>query len=700
MKFDLIVITAANEAQARGYRAITAPMRGTLAPEIIVVPDPGGRRVGSLGSTVEVLRKIGGIKSRRVLVCHSGGDSKRLISYAAVGKAFVPVPDGKGGFISLFERIVGNMRSLPLPESGMLVVCGDVAPEFDFKRCSFSGSGVTGVAYYGPVDEGSRHGVYVPEKAGGICRRVAAFLQKPSPATAKAARAVSRGRVAVDTGIMWIDPSTARKMLKAGWKNGDLYDEFARELVSGFAPFKVNIVPECSFFHVGSTRELLERIGGGREWVEACGVPRGEMKLAGRNVVTFVPREYGKVELAEGECLTCLPVDGKWKALRYRVEDDFKTDGKWEALKMGELMKKVDCAKLLALRARRAERVEIELPLRIDLAGGWSDTPPICNDLGGKVFNMAVSLEGIKPVKVSVCRIPVREVRVDSADLGRSGVLKSLAEIRAPKDPSDWCALVKSALTVTGFDFSSGGLDITISANVPKGSGMGTSSILGAALLTALERIAGRGDDWRRISDLTLALEKEMRTGGGWQDQVGGMLAGAKLVSTRRGEEQKIEVKRMGAAAEKAFAAFLEERALLYFTGRKRMARNVLRGVLDFYRENPDDLAREIVLRLKTDAERSFRAVRDGDWDAFCSALNDYWLSKKALDSGSTNPLVELIIARMAPWISAVSLCGAGGGGFMFVIARSKAAKQKIRTSLESHPPIRTGRFYDFRIVQ
>ena len=275
MKFDLIVITAANEAQARGYRAITASMRGKLAPEIVVVPDPGGRRVGSLGSTVEVLRKIGGIRSRRVLVCHSGGDSKRLISYAAVGKAFVPVPDGKGGFISLFERIVGNMQSLPLPGPGMLVVCGDVAPEFDFRLCSFSGSGVTGVAYYGPVDEGSRHGVYVPEKTGGVCRYVAAFLQKPSPETAKAARAVSRGRVAVDTGIMWIDPSTARKMMAAGWKKGDLYDEFARELVSGFAPFRVNIVPECSFFHIGSTRELLERIGGGESWVEACEVPRG-----------------------------------------------------------------------------------------------------------------------------------------------------------------------------------------------------------------------------------------------------------------------------------------------------------------------------------------------------------------------------------------------------------------------------------------
>lgn len=700
MKFDLIVITAANEEQARGYRLLAEPFRGVLAPEIAVVPDPGGRRVGSLGSTVEVLRRIGGVASRRVLVCHSGGDSKRLPAYAAIGKAFVPVPDGRGGFVSLFERIVANMQSLRLPREGMLVVCGDVAPEFDFAACAFSRKGVTGIAYYGSTDEGSRHGVYVPAGSlSGICRRVDAFLQKPSPAVAKAAGAVKRGKVAVDTGIMWIDSAVAAKMLEAGWESGDLYDEFTRSLVEGFAPFHVNVVPSCSLFHIGTTRELLERIGEGGVWVEACAVPRADMKLGGKNVVTFVPRGYGKVELAEGECLTCLPVGKKWVEIRYRVEDDFKADGKWEKFNMGELMKKTDRAKLLSLRREEEDgAVEVELPLRIDLAGGWSDTPPICNVLGGKVLNMAVSLEGVKPVKVSVRRIAEREVRVESSDLGRSGILKTLKEIRAPKDPADWCALVKSALTVTGFDFTSGGLEISISANVPKGSGMGTSSILGAALLTALERVAGRAADWRRVAALTLALEKEMATGGGWQDQVGGLLGGVKLVSTQPGEKQSIQVRRLDAAAEKAFAAFLEERALLYFTGRKRMARNVLRGVLDFFAENPDDLAREIVRRLKSDAEKSFRAVRDGDWDAFCAALNDYWLSKKALDSGSTNPLVELIIARMAPWISAVSLCGAGGGGFMFVIARSKAAKMKIRSSLENHPPIRTGRFYDFRI--
>ena len=694
MKFDILVVTASNEAQARGYRAMVAPLVGSLAEKILVVPDPGGKRVGSLGSTVGVLRKLGDVSKRRVLICHSGGDSKRLPSYAAIGKAFVPVPDSRGKIVSLFERIVANMEQLRLPKSGVLVVCGDVAPEFDFGSCDFSKSGVTGVAYYDSPEEGSRHGVYVP----GNGERVRAFLQKPSPSAAKAAGAVCRGKVAVDTGILWIDPATAKKIVAAGWKVGDIYDEFARELLNGFAPFHVNVVPRCSFFHIGSTRELLARLGKGREWVEGCAISRDEMKLGGRNVVTFVPREFGPIDLAEGECLTCLPVGGKWIPIRYRVEDDFKSDGKWDKLKLGEIMKKVDHKKLLALR-KTEDCITVELPLRIDFAGGWSDTPPICYKMGGAVFNAAVTLNGVKPVKVRVQRLAEKEVHVESVDLGKSGVLKSLAEIRAPKDPHDWCALVKSALTVTKFDFSRGGLDIRISADVPKGSGMGTSSILGAALVTALERVAGRKAEWKRVASLTLALEKEMATGGGWQDQIGGLVPGAHLISTTPGKGQNPRMSCVSPKSEAAFAKFLKERALLYFTGRKRMARNILRGVIGFFEENPDDIARSIVRRLKSDAERAFRAVESCDWNSFCSAVNDYWLSKKALDPGSTNPLVELIIARMAPWISAVSLCGAGGGGFMFVIARSKDAKAKIKSVLEKHPPIKTGRFFDFEIA-
>lgn len=341
----------------------------------------------------------------------------------------------------------------------------------------------------------------------------------------------------------------------------------------------------------------------------------------------------------------------------------------------------------------------VEKPLRIDLAGGWSDTPPICTELGGCVLNVAVSLNGVKPVKASVRRIDRKEVVVESVDLRKKGVYTTDKEIENHSDPHDWGCLIKSALTVVGYKLAEGGLELRISADVPKGSGLGTSSILGAALVEALGKVLDRGYDWRKVSELTLELEREMHTGGGWQDQVGGLLPGVKLIISRPGEDQKLRVNRLDEESTAALSEFLKERALLYFTGQKRMARNVLRGVLGFYEENPDGIAHAIVDRLKRDAAMAYDAIKARDWAGLCAALNGYWLSKKALDPGSTNPAVEMIIARIAPWTSAVTLCGAGGGGFMLIIAESKESKEKLKGVLERHPPIAAGKFYEMTIA-
>ena len=703
MKFDVIVITAANDGQADGYRIAVERLQGVLAPEILVVPDPGNRRVGSLGSTVNLLRRFGRkLRGKRVLVCHSGGDSKRLPAYAALGKAFVPVPQSDGSTRSLFEVIVGNMERLELPRTGMLVVCGDLAPSFDFAACDFSAPGVTGVGYWDSPAEGARHGVYVA--ASGRARAavpVRGFLQKPDLAAAKRAGAVRRGREIVDTGILWLDEATTLRLARSGWTEGDLYEKFAAELVAGFAPFSVNVLGRCDFFHIGSSRELLDRLGGGREWIDGCEMPRAEMELGGENIVTGVPRSFGPVRLAKGECLMSLPV-GKtaWRHIRYRIDDTFKTDGKWERLKMADLMLKVNRRRILAgFGPRPCSSVKVELPLRIDFAGGWSDTPPICVEQGGSVLNAAVTLNGVRPVQVTVSRLAEMIVDVESRDLGKRGVYRTDAEIADHADPSDWGCLVKSALTVVGYRIAEGGLRICISADVPKGSGMGTSSILGAALITALGKVRGCAYDWRKVSDLTLALEREMRTGGGWQDQLGGLLPGVKLLRSTPGARQRIAVKTLGDAATRRFSKFLRDRALLYFTGQKRMARNVLCGVLRFYRDNPSGIARAVVGRLKREAVQGFQAIERGDWCSFCAAVNGYWLSKKALDPGSTNPGVEAIIARIAPWTAAVSLCGAGGGGFMFIVASSRAAKARLKTVLESYPTVESGKFYDLELA-
>ena len=364
---------------------------------------------------------------------------------------------------------------------------------------------------------------------------------------------------------------------------------------------------------------------------------------------------------------------------------------------MGKLMKRVNYKRLGAYRSR--DEVTVERPLRIDLAGGWSDTPPICNEMGGCVLNAAVTIAKGNPVKVHVKRIRAAEVRISSVDLGKRGILRTMDEIHDHTDPHDWRALVKSALAVTGYRFSDGGLSIVISADVPKGSGMGTSSILGSAVVEALGKIAGRNYSVGEVAELTLALEREMHTGGGWEDQMGALVPGVKLLTSRPGKNQKIGWKRLDPRSEKAFAKYLDDHALLYFTGQKRMARNVLNGVIAYYRKNPCNIAKEIIRRLKSDAAKSFAAIQKRDWRAFTAALNAYWVNKKALDPGSTNPMVESIIARIAPLIDAVTLCGAGGGGFMLIIACDRKARQKIRKVLEAGSPVQSGKFYDFKLA-
>lgn len=673
--FDHIVITAANEAQAHGYRAQTKNR-----PEVKVISDPGGKRVGSLGATVNLLKRLK--LSGRVLVCHSGGDARRTPGYAAMGKAFVPMKDGR----SMFEHIVETMSSLPLPEKGgVLITSGDVLLDFDYSATDFSRPGVTGVAYPDGAFQARRHGVYktaskASSKTGLM--DVSGFLQKPK---------VETGRHLIDTGIMFIDWPTAEKM-KTLPISGDIYEEFPKMLLEGFAPFSVNVVKSCAFFHIGSSRELLERLGDGGTYIDCVGC---ELELKGGNVVTNVPRgRFKKLSLAKNECFTCIPV-GKndWYDLKYKLDDNFKTDGLWEKHALADKMPKVDYPRLLKMRNAKSDgAVTVSAPVRIDFAGGWSDTPPICNIEGGTVLNVAVKLDGKRPIEVVVKPRRDKFVRVVSKDLGKRRILKSAAEIADHSDPHDWCALVKSALTVTKFRFGERGIDIIISADLPKGSGMGTSSILGAATVAAL---LGRNDP-DEVASLTLELEREMSTGGGWQDQYGGILGGVKLLRSKPGKVQNITVKKV--EIPKTAAKEFYERSLLYFTGQKRMARNILRKVLAFYGANPHDFAKILVRSLKADAENCAKALEKGDLKLFARSVNNYWRDKKLLDPGSTNERVDAIIESISPLTDAVTLTGAGGGGFMYILAKSKADAAKIKTDLERRKPSKYSRFYSFEI--
>ena len=96
--WDYIILTASNEQQAEGFRK-QIEERFAFLPvhtKFVVIADRDGKRVGSGGATLSVIKYLHeqeeNFQSLRILVIHSGGDSKRVPQYSALGKLFSPVP--------------------------------------------------------------------------------------------------------------------------------------------------------------------------------------------------------------------------------------------------------------------------------------------------------------------------------------------------------------------------------------------------------------------------------------------------------------------------------------------------------------------------------------------------------------------------------------------------------------------------------
>lgn len=96
------------------------------------------------------------------------------------------------------------------------------------------------------------------------------------------------------------------------------------------------------------------------------------------------------------------------------------------------------------------DRHSVKLPLRVNWGGGWSDTPPYCNENGGTVLNCAILLNGEKPVEVILERIEELKIVFDSRDMDVHGEFDTIEPLQAAGDPFDPFALQKACLLACG----------------------------------------------------------------------------------------------------------------------------------------------------------------------------------------------------------------------------------------------------------
>ena len=352
-------------------------------------------------------------------------------------------------------------------------------------------------------------------------------------------------------------------------------------------------------------------------------------------------------------------------------------------------------------------------PVRFDLAGGWTDTPPYCLEKGGAVLNLAVLLNGQPPIQVFIRPLAEPVLSLRSIDLGASEVVKTYAGLETFRDPRSGFSLPKAALAMAGFlpEFSAGrpsptlrerlrrfggGLEISLLSAVPKGSGLGTSSILAATILGALNRACGL--DWDEVSlyNRVLGVEQLLTTGGGWQDQAGALFRGIKLVETSPGPAQTPSVRYL---PQHLFGpAYANQTMLLYYTGITRLAKGILKEIVhDMFLAKFDTL--QTLGLIHANAQALFAAVQQNDPALVHRCIGRSWDLNKRLDPGTTTPQIDRILTHCGDDLASAKLLGAGGGGYMIICAKNAEAGRRIRAKLEQNPPNRRARFIDFQVA-
>lgn len=350
-------------------------------------------------------------------------------------------------------------------------------------------------------------------------------------------------------------------------------------------------------------------------------------------------------------------------------------------------------------------------PVRIDLAGGWTDTPPFSLYAGGNVVNLAIELNEQPPLQVYMKPCKEHHIVLRSIDMGATEVVRSFDELRDFRKLRSPFSIPKAALGLCGFlpEFAAerfgsldeqleafgGGLELTLLAAIPAGSGLGTSSLLASTVLGALNDFCGLLWSKQDICTETLVLEQLLTSGGGWQDQYGGIFHGVKLLESDRGFIQKPQISWL---PDYMFTDPLYATChLLYYTGITRVAKNILGEIVrGMFLNSAQHLS--ILHEMKHHALDMAECIQRSDFTQYGRMILKTWKQKKQIDSG-TNPLeVERIIDLIKDYTLGYKLPGAGGGGYLYMVAKDPTAAARIRKILEENPPNDKARFVEMKL--
>lgn len=295
-------------------------------------------------------------------------------------------------------------------------------------------------------------------------------------------------------------------------------------------------------------------------------------------------------------------------------------------------------------------------PLRISFFGGGTDYPLHYEVHGGEVLSTSID----RYTYITVSRLdPLFNYRIRVA-YSKTELVKTVPEIQHPS--------VRACLQHLGIE---GGIEISVTSDLPARTGLGSSSSFTVGLLNALHAYRGEMLSQEELAREAIHVEqKVIREQVGSQDQVAAAIGGFRHIKFSkknifRADPVPVPENRLEE---------LHSQLLLYFTGTTRLAEKVLKEQTKKTGDNFANLAkmREFVVR-----GREILCDSEEPIGRFGSLLHEAWMLKKSLSSKISNSEIDSAYAK-ARKAGALGgkLLGAGGGGFLLLQAPPSKHKQ------------------------
>jgi galactokinase/mevalonate kinase-like predicted kinase len=214
-------------------------------------------------------------------------------------------------------------------------------------------------------------------------------------------------------------------------------------------------------------------------------------------------------------------------------------------------------------------------------------------------------------------------------------------------------------------------------------------------VLGALNDFCGLGWDKNEIGYKTLLLEQLLTTGGGWQDQFGGVLGGVKLLQTSQGFEQNPLVRWMpdDIYTQPEYA----QCHLLYYTGITRTAKQILAEIVRrMFLNDRDQL--QLLRQMKEHTMQMYEAIQRQDFRQMGLLVRRTWQQNQLLDSGTNPAEVQRLTGLIDDLCLGYKLPGAGGGGYLYMVAKDPEAAARIKTTLNANRHNANARFVDMSL--